>query len=229
MFRSPTSPPRSPVPPSSFPSGLHPSRDDHSRNRVETNARRTSRVDMNFEQALQASGTVVIKEGIDVDALGQDLNPPGQRHFPHLPPPVRPDPSMIQSTATPNVAALLHPHNSKRHPRHPPHDLLLLGPHPHLLHLTTSFMTPKTQNIKLGAALCTGLRAPQAAQILPPLSARRNSEEAYSRPAKIDVRRPPRPYLQVHTHPLTFLLDPATHLLPRPLDILSQLSRHLPC
>ncbi|KAI0305683.1 hypothetical protein B0F90DRAFT_1815266 [Multifurca ochricompacta] len=30
---------------------------------------------MNFEQALQASGTVVIKEGIDVDSLGQDLTP----------------------------------------------------------------------------------------------------------------------------------------------------------
>lgn len=76
MFRSPTSSPRSPVPPSSFPSGLHPSRDDRTRTRVEANARRTSRVDMNFEQALKASGTVVIREGIDVDSLGQDLTPP---------------------------------------------------------------------------------------------------------------------------------------------------------
>lgn len=76
MFRSPTSSPRSPVPPSSFPSGLHPSRDDRTRSRVEANARRTSRVDMNFEQALKASGTVVIREGIDVDSLGQDLTPP---------------------------------------------------------------------------------------------------------------------------------------------------------
>jgi hypothetical protein len=75
MFHSPTSSPRSPVPPSSFPSGLHPSRDDRNRNRVESNARRASRVDMSFEQALQASGTVVIKEGIDVDTLGQDLTP----------------------------------------------------------------------------------------------------------------------------------------------------------
>ncbi|KAH9083422.1 hypothetical protein EDB83DRAFT_2213073 [Lactarius deliciosus] len=99
MFRSPTSSPRSPVPPSSFPSGLHPSRDDRSRNRVETNTRRTSRVDMNFEQALQASGTVVIKEGIDVDTLGQDLtplsSPPTSSSRPH---------SMIQSTTTPVVA-----------------------------------------------------------------------------------------------------------------------------
>ncbi|KAI9442110.1 hypothetical protein H4582DRAFT_2072665 [Lactarius indigo] len=99
MFRSPTSSPRSPVPPSSFPSGLHPSRDDRSRNRVETNTRRTSRVDMNFEQALQANGTVLIKEGIDVDTLGQDLtplsSPPTSSSRPH---------SMIQSTATPVVA-----------------------------------------------------------------------------------------------------------------------------
>ena len=103
MFRSPTSPPRSPVPPSSFPSGLHPSRDDRSRNRVETTTRRISRVDMNFEQALQAGGTVVIKEGIDVDALGQDLtpsansfsSPPTSSSRPH---------SAIQSSATPNVA-----------------------------------------------------------------------------------------------------------------------------
>ena len=75
MFRSPTSSPRSPVPPSSFPSGLHPSRDDRNRNRVESNAKRMSRVDMSFEQALQTDGTVVIKEGIDVDTLGQDLTP----------------------------------------------------------------------------------------------------------------------------------------------------------
>jgi hypothetical protein len=104
MFRSPTSPPRSPVPPSSFPSGLHPSRDDHSRNRVETTTRRTSRVDMNFEQALQAGGTVVIKEGIDVDALGEDLTPPANVTFsPPTTSSSRPH-SMIQSTATPNVA-----------------------------------------------------------------------------------------------------------------------------
>ncbi len=78
MSRSPTSSPRSAVPPSSFRSGPHPSgpRDDRSRNRVETNTRRTSRADMSFEQALQTDGTVVIKEGIDVDNLGQDLTPP---------------------------------------------------------------------------------------------------------------------------------------------------------
>ncbi|KAI9463546.1 hypothetical protein BJY52DRAFT_1252141 [Lactarius psammicola] len=101
MFRSPTSSPRSPVPPSSFPSGLHPSRDDRSRNRVETNTRRTSRVDMNFEQALQAGGTVVIREGIDVDTLGQDLTPTSLSSLPTSS--SRPH-SMIQSTTSPVAA-----------------------------------------------------------------------------------------------------------------------------
>ncbi len=114
MFRSPTSSPRSTVPPSSFPSGLHPSRDDRSRNRGETNTRRTSRVDMNFEQALQAGGTVVIKEGIDVDTLGQDLtplsSPPTSSSRPY---------SMIQSTATP-VAAPPSSAQFKTSPTSPP-------------------------------------------------------------------------------------------------------------
>lgn len=77
MSRSPTSTPRSPVPPSSFPSGLQPnaSRNERMGNRAEANTRRTSRTNMNFEQALQAGGTVVIKEGIDFDSLGGDLTP----------------------------------------------------------------------------------------------------------------------------------------------------------
>lgn len=104
MFRSPTSPPRSPVPPSSFPSGLHPTRDDRGRNRVETSTRRTSRVDMSFEQALQAGGTVLIKEGIDVDTLGQDLTPPASTILSSSPTNSSRPHSMIQSTATPNVA-----------------------------------------------------------------------------------------------------------------------------
>lgn len=81
MSRSPTSTPRSP-PPSSFPSGLQPnaSRNDRTGNRAETNTRRTSRTNMNFEQALQAAGTVVIKEGTDFDSLGEreDLTPSGK-------------------------------------------------------------------------------------------------------------------------------------------------------
>jgi len=80
MSRSPTSTPRSPVPPSSFPSVLqqpNASRNDRTWNRAESNTRWTSRTNMNFEQALQAEGTVVIKEGIDFDSLGEgeDLTP----------------------------------------------------------------------------------------------------------------------------------------------------------
>ena len=105
MSRSPTYSPRSPVPPSSFPSGLHPSRDDRSRNRVETNARRTSRVDMSFEQALQAGGTVVIREGIDVDTLGQDLTPPPNILSSSPTNSSRPH-SMVHSTAPPSSAQL---------------------------------------------------------------------------------------------------------------------------
>ena len=77
MFRSPASSPRSLVPPSSFPSGLHPnaSRGDHNGNRADAIMRRGSRVDMSFEQALEAEETMVIKEGIDVDSLGVDSAP----------------------------------------------------------------------------------------------------------------------------------------------------------
>jgi hypothetical protein len=77
MFRSPLSSPRSLVPPSSFPSGRHPtaSRGDRNGNRADANMRRTSRTDMSFEQALEAGETVVIKEGIDVESLGVDSAP----------------------------------------------------------------------------------------------------------------------------------------------------------
>jgi hypothetical protein len=76
MPRSPTSKPRSlaPVPPSSFPSvlQLEASRNDRTGNRAESNSRRTSpTTNLKFEQALQAGGTVVIKEGIDFDSLGE--------------------------------------------------------------------------------------------------------------------------------------------------------------
>ena len=77
MFRGPASTPRSLVPPSSFPSGLHPnaSRGDRIGNRADASMRRSSRIDMNFEQALEAGETMVIKEGIDFDSLGDDSAP----------------------------------------------------------------------------------------------------------------------------------------------------------
>jgi len=77
MFRSPASSPRSLVPPSSFPSGLQPnaSRGDRNGNRADTNMRQSSRNDMSFEQVLEAEETMVIKEGIDFDSLGEDSAP----------------------------------------------------------------------------------------------------------------------------------------------------------
>jgi len=77
MSRSPTTSQRSSVPPSSFPGGLQPiaSRNDRAGNRPDSGTRRTSRIEMSFEQALQAGGTMVIKEGIDFDSLGEDLAP----------------------------------------------------------------------------------------------------------------------------------------------------------
>jgi hypothetical protein len=74
MLRSLSTLPRPPAPPSSFPTGLDPNGarpGDRNRTRVESNTRRGPRVDMNFEQALKAGGTMVIKEGVDVDSLGE--------------------------------------------------------------------------------------------------------------------------------------------------------------
>lgn len=63
--------PRSPGLQSSFPTGLQPvaSRDING-----ILHRRSSRTDLDFEQALRAGGTVLLKEGPDVDALGADIS-----------------------------------------------------------------------------------------------------------------------------------------------------------
>ena len=65
IFRQPS--PRSPLPPSSFPAGLQPvgPKDVHG-----VLNRRVSRTDLDFEQALRAEGTVVLKESLDIDNLG---------------------------------------------------------------------------------------------------------------------------------------------------------------
>ncbi|KAH9858835.1 hypothetical protein C2E23DRAFT_880256 [Lenzites betulinus] len=69
LFKQPS--PRSPVPPSSFPTGLQPvaSKDVNGQS-----ARRSSRTELDFEQALRAGGTVLLREGFDVDELGADLS-----------------------------------------------------------------------------------------------------------------------------------------------------------
>ena len=65
LFRQPS--PRSLVPPSSFPSGLQPIGSKDLNGSLQ---RRVSRTDLDFEQALRGEGTVVLKESLDVDALG---------------------------------------------------------------------------------------------------------------------------------------------------------------
>lgn len=64
MFRQS---PRVAGPPSSFPSGLQPVASDNGNG---SQQQRLSRTDLSFEQALHSQDTVLIREGIDVNALG---------------------------------------------------------------------------------------------------------------------------------------------------------------
>ena len=96
MFRNSASSPRSLVPPSSFPSGLHPnaSRGDRNGNHVDiSNMRRSSHIDMSFEQALEAGETMVIKEGIDFDSLGLGEDSAPALKYLSSPSPLSPPPS----------------------------------------------------------------------------------------------------------------------------------------
>lgn len=114
--------PRSPVPPSSFPQGLQPvaSRDVNG-----LAGRRVSRTELDFEEALHAGGTVLLKEGFDVDALGADItntsialssppSPPAQRGYRSLqpatpivvPPTPSPGNSASRSAALPSAVSL---------------------------------------------------------------------------------------------------------------------------
>jgi hypothetical protein len=116
MFRSLTSSsPRSPAPPSSFPPSLHPdgsrtgSGSEQNRLGVESSARPKTRIDMNFEQALEMGETVVIKEGIDVDSLGGE-------DFPATPTAAvssSSSPTLSPSTSSP-------PHSKTHSPATPP-------------------------------------------------------------------------------------------------------------
>ena len=59
-------------PPTAYPLGLQPiASDDFSGKQ----GRRISRTDLDFEQALRAEGTVVLREGVDVNSLGVDASP----------------------------------------------------------------------------------------------------------------------------------------------------------
>ncbi|KAF8070176.1 hypothetical protein FPV67DRAFT_1005473 [Lyophyllum atratum] len=65
---------RQPQPPTAFPSGLQAiaSNDMNGNRQIH---RRVSRTDLDFEQALRAEGTVMLKEGLDVNSLGVDTSP----------------------------------------------------------------------------------------------------------------------------------------------------------
>jgi hypothetical protein len=59
-------------PPTAYPLGLQPIASDDFNARQ---GRRISRTDLDFEQALRAEGTVVLREGVDVNSLGVDASP----------------------------------------------------------------------------------------------------------------------------------------------------------
>lgn len=65
-------------PPTAYPLGLQPiASDDFSARQ----GRRISRTDLDFEQALRAEGTVVLREGVDVNSLGVDASPANSKSW----------------------------------------------------------------------------------------------------------------------------------------------------
>lgn len=68
--------------------------------------RSTSRTDLDFEQALQAEGTVLLREGVDINTLGLDSSPPltaksYNSSFSPVPSPVGPRARMTNRSTTP--------------------------------------------------------------------------------------------------------------------------------
>ncbi|KAJ3570962.1 hypothetical protein NP233_g4061 [Leucocoprinus birnbaumii] len=67
--------------------------------------RRVSRTDLDFEQALKGEGTFILREGVDVNTLGQDLSPPPitrsySSSYTPVPSPVGPRARMSPRSAT---------------------------------------------------------------------------------------------------------------------------------
>jgi hypothetical protein len=103
-------------PSSSFPAGLQPVASNDRNGRDAT--KRVSRIDLDFEQALSTGGTVLLTEGVDVDALGADagtstapkpvpIPPAKERRSPRnslLPPPPTPV-TIHHPTPTPAAAS----------------------------------------------------------------------------------------------------------------------------
>ncbi|RDB16953.1 hypothetical protein Hypma_002582 [Hypsizygus marmoreus] len=92
-----------PPPPTTYPSGLQPvgSGDLNGNRQIH---RRVSRTDLDFEQALRAEGTFVLKEGLDVNTLGLDTSPsPMNASFGSPTPSRQYTPRNLQAPATPTV------------------------------------------------------------------------------------------------------------------------------
>lgn len=73
LFRQHAASMRAQGPPTAYPLGLQPIASDDFSSRQGN--RRISRTDLDFEQALRAEGTVVLREGVDVNSLGVDASP----------------------------------------------------------------------------------------------------------------------------------------------------------
>ena len=73
LFRQHAASVRAQGPPTAYPLGLQPIASDDFSGRQGN--RRISRTDLDFEQALRAEGTVVLREGVDVNSLGVDASP----------------------------------------------------------------------------------------------------------------------------------------------------------
>ena len=81
LFRQHAAPLRSQGPSTAYPSGLQPVASTNDINGNKQIHRRVSRTDLDFEQALQAEGTFVLREGVDVNTLGVDSSPGLNRSF----------------------------------------------------------------------------------------------------------------------------------------------------
>ncbi|KII92375.1 hypothetical protein PLICRDRAFT_695749 [Plicaturopsis crispa FD-325 SS-3] len=79
VFRNGAPSPRL-APPSSFPSALQSTPSHSSGSTRDTLNRRVSRTDLDFEKALSGGGTVMLKEGVDVNSLGVDTSPSPMSH-----------------------------------------------------------------------------------------------------------------------------------------------------
>ncbi|KAI0320783.1 hypothetical protein OF83DRAFT_498953 [Amylostereum chailletii] len=108
LFRNPAPSPRSAAPPSAFPTGLQAagSRERSGKGGGGDVRKRVSRTDMDFEQALRTDQTVLLREGRDVNRLGDQSPTPSNAPSPSRSPVPLPAPALSRSRspAMPNPA-----------------------------------------------------------------------------------------------------------------------------